>query len=325
MFYDDSADLLSTYISLQLSFIRNIALVGHSHSGKTTLAEWMLYDENIISQQPKLGSSILDSDPTEISRHSSLFSHFMRIPHRKSLIELSDTPYGDFPSDAIAALDGADSALIAVSATDGVQSGTINAFQHCSKNGIKKLMVLTKMDRPFINIADVLSSIEISLGTKPVPLQVCLGEGDSFLGVKSLLILDDDGQISRNNDPQTAKEWKFLEEAVAMTNDDLLVDYLDSGGLEDEKVVQGLREAVISNKLLPLVYTSAINNVGVNELMDTVIAALPNPLEVREDALKAACEASSDRCGIEPGIESGFAGRVLHTIVDSFGSLSVVR
>ena len=116
----------------------------------------MLYDEDVIYQKPSNGESSLDSDPFEAARHSSIFSHFARVPHQNHLLEIADTPWGDFPSDACAALDGADGAVIVVSAADGVQSGTVNAYQHCQSNGIKPIIALSKMDRPYLQIDDVL-------------------------------------------------------------------------------------------------------------------------------------------------------------------------
>jgi elongation factor G len=72
--------------------IRNVALVGHSHSGKTALAEWMLFDENVLTKRPRAGNSVLDSDPDESTRHSSVFSHFIRVKHSDHLLEITDTP-----------------------------------------------------------------------------------------------------------------------------------------------------------------------------------------------------------------------------------------
>ena len=309
-----------------ISDIRNVAFVGHSHSGKTALVEWMLYDENVIQKKPvKNGESALDSDPIEAARHSSVFSHFCRIPHRSSLLELSDTPWGDFPSSALAALDGADSAVIVVSAADGVQSGTIQAYQHCQQAGIKTMLALSKMDRPFLQIDQVLDDMEQALGIKPVPLQVPLGHGDDFEGVKSLFLLDDKGNLQQNTADGLEEAWTTLEEAVAMTDDDLLVEYLENAQLEPDQVIQGLRAGVRQGKILPLVYTSAEKDLGVLELADAIVAVLPNPVEMREEALRAAYENDQGKCGMEPGVESGFAARVLHTIVDSFGSLSVLR
>lgn len=309
------------------SRIRNVALIGHSHSGKTALAEWMLFDEHILTKRPSSGSSALDFDPVESSRHSSVFSHFARVPHRGHLLELSDTPWGDFPSDANAALDGADSAVLVVSAADGVQSGTVSAYQHCAGAGIKTLAALSKMDRPFADVDEVLLDIEASLGVKPVPIQGSMGQGEDFEGVIPLFTLGEDGNLIRNEEPADGLEdaWTELEEAVAMTDDDLLVEYLEYSKLEPDQVFAGLRSAVRRGKILPLVYTSAEQDLGVGELMDAIVAVLPNPVEMREEALSAACEADEARCGLEPGVESGFAARVLHTTVDSFGSLSVLR
>ena len=132
----------------------------------------MLYDDKMITQKPTSGESTLDFNPIETSRHSSVFSHFAHIPHRGCLLEVADTPWGDFPLDALTSLDGADSSVVVVSTTDGMQSGTINAFQHCKTAGIKTVVTLSKMDRPFVQVDEVWEGIESSLGMKPVPLQV---------------------------------------------------------------------------------------------------------------------------------------------------------
>jgi len=309
------------------SLVRNIAVVGHSHSGKTALIEWMLYDDSVITKRPAAGESFLDSDPVEASRHSSVFSHYVRVPHRDHLLEIADTPWGDFPADAVASLDGADAAIIAVSAADGVQSGTKSAYEHCTKAGIKTMIALSKMDRPFLQIDEVLGDIEFSLGTRPIPLQVPIGQGDEFEGVKPLFLLGAGGELRKNpaQDEDLQEAWTILEEAVAMTDDDLLVEYLEDSKLEPDRVLSGLRSAVVAGKVLPLVFTSAEQDAGVTELMDTAVGVFPNPVEMREHALKAACESSSGKCGLLPGVEAGFAARVLHTTIDSFGSVSVLR
>ena len=179
--------------------IRNVALVGHSHSGKSSLAEWIMFNGNVLSKRPNSKESCLDSDPVEANRHSSVFSHFVRVPSGQYLLELTDTPWGDFPSDAAAATNGADAAVLLVSAADSVQAGTNTAFHHCRKSGIKLLLALSKMDRPFVQVEQVLSAVEDNLGVKPQPLQVPIGEGEAFQGVKSLLQLDSQtGTVIKN-------------------------------------------------------------------------------------------------------------------------------
>jgi len=307
-----------------------VALVGHSHSGKSSLAEWIMFNGNVLFKRPNSKESCLDSDPVEANRHSSVFSHFVRVPNGQYLLELTDTPWGDFPSDAAAATNGADAAVLLVSAADSVQAGTNTAFYHCRKSGIKLLLALSKMDRPFVQVEQVLSAVEDNLGVKPQPLQVPIGQGETFQGVKSLLQLDSQtGTVTKNaaveDDPDLEAAWTELEEAVAMTDDDLLVEYLEHGQLESSQIVAGLQTAVRQDKILPVVFTAAEQDLGVKELMDALVAVLPNPIEMRQEAIRAACESEHGKCGMEPGVEAGFAARVLHTTIDSFGSLSVLR
>jgi elongation factor G len=306
--------------------IRNLALVGHSHSGKTSLGEWMLYDEKVLTKQPLAGQSFLDSDPAEASRHSSVFSHFLRVPHNDHLFEIADTPWHDFQSDANSALDGSDAAVIVASVSDGLQPGTITSFQECQEKKIKSILCLSKMDRPFIDVDNFMDEFGATLGVKPVPLQVGIyGEGGEFEGVKPLFLLKSNGDIVKNDESGTEEAWMQLEEAVAMSDDDLLMEYLDDGALAPEKVLVGLKTAIRKQKILPCVYTSSEKNIGVLELMDSITEFLPNPVEAREDALQAACESEEGKCGMKPGVEAGFAARVVHTVVDSFGSLSILR
>lgn len=308
--------------------IRNVAVVGHSHSGKTALTEWMLYDEKVITRKPVHGASTLDSDPEEMARKSSVFSHFARVPHRKCLIEIVDTPWGDFPCDANAALDGADSAIIVVSAADGVQSGATNAYQHCQAAGIRSIVALSKMDRPFLKIDEVLDQLEVAFGVRPLPLQVHDGEGEDFKGVQPVIVLDETGILKKNEKRGLEGAWGAVEEAVAMGDDELLAQYLDDAALNPEQVINGLRVGVREGRILPLVFTSAEKNLGVLELMDALVATMPNPLEAREQALKAAASLLDGRPGHThplPRIDAAFTARVLHTSVDSFGQLSVLR
>ena len=113
-----------------------------------------------------------------------LYQDFLRVPHKGRLLEITDTPWGDFQSDANAALDGSDSAVIIASASDGVPSGTVSSFKYCTENGIKCILALSKMDRPFLDVMSLLDEFEAVLGMRPVPLQVV--RGHEFEGVSSM-------------------------------------------------------------------------------------------------------------------------------------------
>lgn len=110
-----------------------------------------------------------------------MFIDFLRVPHAGRVLELTDTPWGDFQSDANAALDGSDGAVIVASASDGIQTGTVSAFKYCKENGIKCILALSKMDRPFLDVQTFLSEFEVALGVKPIPIQVA--HGADFEGV----------------------------------------------------------------------------------------------------------------------------------------------
>lgn len=330
---------LPSCFALYYSKIRNVALTGHSHCGKTALAEWMLFDKHVLTKPPAAQQSALDADPTEVARHASIFSHYCRLVHADHLVALTDTPWGDFPTDAVASLDGADAALWILSAADGVQPGSLSALEHCREARIPLLAVVNKMDRPFLVLdqlhADLESMAAANQGTTtaaPVlPLQVPIGQGDDFAGVVPLFVLDDQGQWQQNKNVPTEHQdavedaWTRLEEAVAMTDDELLVDYLEEGALTAPQIIQGLRQAVVKQSIIPLVYTSAERNLGVNELLDSMVGILPSPVDLQDEVLRVACEQEAARCNVPSVLESGFAARVLHTSVSSFGSLSVLR
>jgi translation elongation factor EF-G len=140
------------------------------------------------------------------------------------------------------------------------------------------------MDRPFVQVESVLQDLEECFdGIKPIPLQGPVFEqDDDFVGVKPLFVIDEMTGTARRNthDEGLDEAWMALVEAVAMTDDDLLVAYLeDTELIEPDKLWDGLREAVLQRKILPLVYTSAEQDIGVNELMDAMVFVLPNPLE----------------------------------------------
>jgi elongation factor G len=262
-----------------------VALVGHSHHGKTALMEWMLFDEHVLTKEPSKAQSQLDSDPAEAARSHSIFSHYSKLLHNKHLLALADTPWGDFPADAQASVDGADAAVLVVSAADSVQSGTISAYSHCQNHQIPTLIALTKLDRPFLQMETVLNDIQAILGDGVVSLPLQVHKGD--LEVVPLFVLDPDTkQFTRNpafhSDTELQAAWTSMEEAVAMTDDDLLVEFLEEGVLAVDDVIKAMKKAVVHHKAVPLVYTSAESNVGVQELMDVIVGVFPSPIDVRD-------------------------------------------
>mgnify|MGYP003868036335 CR=1 FL=1 len=311
-----------------------MAFVGHSHHGKTSLLEWMLYDDHVLNKPPSaIHGHVLDSDAAEAARAHSVFSHFCKCVHATHyLLAMTDTPWGDFPADAVASLEGADASVLVISAADSVQAGTMSAWQHVCDLNVPTLLALTKLDRPFLDLEQVLEEIQDSLGVEPLPLQVLQGQGEEEWKVHSLLVLNEEGSLVKNAAVAANVQdmfhtaWTKLEEAVAMTNDDLLVEYLEEGTIRESDVIKGLKSAVLQRKVVPLVYTSAEQNKGVTELMDVMVGVLPSPIDIRDEAIRQACEQEAAKCDVkQPGVEAGFCARVLHTTMTAFGSLSILR
>jgi len=191
----------------------------------------MLYDDHVLNKPPSaIHGHVLDSDAAEAARAHSVFSHYCKCVHATHyLLAMTDTPWGDFPADAVASLEGADASVLVISAADSVQAGTMSAWQHVCDLNVPTLLALTKLDRPFLDLEQVLEEIQDSLGVEPLPLQVLQGQGEEEWKVHSLLVLNEEGSLVKNaavaaNVQDTFHTaWTKLEEAVAMTNDDLLV------------------------------------------------------------------------------------------------------
>jgi elongation factor G len=320
------------------SDIRNIALLGHGFSGKTSLAEAMLFNTGGTSRLGIAGSptSTLDFEPEEHKRGGSIGTAFGWVEYADKKINLIDTPGdGNFIFDAFTAMQGADAAYLVVSATDGVEVGTERAFNKARELGIPCVIVINKMDRERADHLDCLLEIEESFGVKPVPLQVPLGAEESFEGVVSLMQMkalryakDGSGEFVKADIPadladEVAVAWEQLVEAVAESDEELLEIYLDTFELSEEQVKQGFHDALKKGEILPVLYTSATLNIGVNALMGLATWAVPTPLE--REPIDAA-DASGEPIQVEIDEDGTFYAQVIKTFMDEFsGKVTVFR
>jgi elongation factor G len=316
--------------------IRNIALVGHGLSGKTSLAEAMLFLSGATSRLGKAGSpsSVLDFEPEEHKRGGSVGTSFAWLEHRDHKINVIDTPGdGNFVFDAFTAMRGADACAVVVSTPDGIEVQTERAFHHAGNLGLPRVIVLNKMDRERADPEDVLLEIEESLGVKALPLQVPIGSEAEFTGVVSLIqdkaltyVPDGSGTFTSGPVPAELRDavdaaWESLVEQVAETDEELLEIYLDTFELSQDQVRKGLRDAIRSGDVVPVLYTAAANNVAVHGLMDLITWALPSPVE------RGPVEGLQGDEDVE--IEVGgqvFLAQIIKTFMDEFsGKISIFR
>ncbi len=274
--------------------IRNVALVGHSASGKTQLASAMLFDAGTINRFGKVdeGTTITDYDEEEIARKHTLSASLSYAEWNKQKINLIDTPgVGNFLSDARAALHVADAALVVVDGVAGVMVQTEKIWTAADDMGLPRLVVVNRLDRERASLERSLASLREACSRTVIPIQLPIGEERAFKGVVDLVTkkayvfaTDGTGKASEAPVPgdmtaavDAARE--SLIEMVAEADEKLMEKFFEAGTLTDEELVQGLRSATITSKLFPLVCTSALLNIGVPQCLDAIVACLPAPAD----------------------------------------------
>ena len=313
--------------------IRNVALVGHTGSGKTQLASAILADAGMINRFGKVddGTTVTDFDEEEIARKHTLSASLAYAEWNKQKINLIDTPgMGNFLSDARAALHIADAAILVVDAVSGVMVQTEKVWAAASELALPRLVVVNRLDRERASLERSLTSLQEACNRTVVPIQLPIGEEKSFKGVVDLISrkafvfhTDESGTFTIGDVPgdmtaavDAARE--ALIEMVAEADEKLMEKFFEAGTLTDEELVAGLRSATMAGKLFPLVCVSGLLNVGVQPLLDAIVAYLPSPAErpftgVGKDGVevaRAAVEKDPVAAFVWKTIADPFAGRI---------------
>src|SRR5438093_405343 len=274
--------------------IRNTALVGHTGSGKTQLASAVLSDAGMINRFGRVdeGTTVTDYDEEEIARKHTLSAGLAYAEWSKQKINLIDTPgIGNFLSDARAALHVADAALVVVDAVAGVMVQTEKVWAAAEELGLPRMIVVNRLDRERASLERSLRSLHEACNRTVIPIQLPIGEERAFKGVVDLVSrkafvfqTDENGKFTTTDVPADMKAAvdrarEALVEMVAEADEKLMEKFFEAGTLTDDELVAGLRAATIAGKLFPLVCTSATLNVGVQPLLDAILAYLPSPAE----------------------------------------------
>jgi elongation factor G len=274
--------------------LRNVALVGHSGSGKTQLASAILSDANMVNRFGKVdeGTTVTDYDDEEIARKHTLSATLAYAEWNKHKINLIDTPgIGNFLSEARAALQIADGALIVVDAVAGVMVQTEKVWAAADELALPRIVVLNRLDRERASLERSLTSLREACNRTVIPIQLPIGEERGFKGVVDLVAkkaytfqTDESGKFAEVAVPgdlasQVDAAREALIEMVAENDEALMEKFFEAGTLTDAELVAGLRSATMAGKIFPLVCTSALLNVGVPQLLDAILAYLPSPAE----------------------------------------------
>ncbi|HLQ61975.1 MAG TPA: elongation factor G [Candidatus Acidoferrales bacterium] len=270
--------------------IRNVVILGHSHDGKTTLAEAMLHAAGATARvgSTDAGTAALDFEPEEVKRKISINLGVAHLEHAGHKLNLLDAPgFLDFVGQVLSGLRAAEGALVVVSATGGLAVGTEVAWEHCNRTQKPRLVVVNKLDKEHSDFFSALAAMRAQLSPRPVALHFPIGAETEFRGVVDLLrqrsfVKGPDGKGVEGDVPadlagRVAEYRAQLVEAAAESDDTLLEKYLDQGGLSDEEIEKGLRAGILAGNVAPVLCCSATRMLGVRTLLDSIVQLLPPP------------------------------------------------
>ena len=302
--------------------IRNIVLVGHGATGKTTLADQMLFKAGVGSRAGSVddGTSQLDTDDEARQHHFSISSAMVHFEHHGMRVNVIDTPgYPDFVGQVISAICAAETAVITVNATAGIEANTRRTFELAGKANLARMIAINKLDHENTDFASLVTSIQDAFGNHCVPINVPCGEGGKFHGVKSTLAANF-GQNGSIVDPATY--GSAVMDLIAETDDALMERYLEGETLTAEEVLRGIKQAIGSGTLIPIVCVSAKSGIGVAELMDAITDFALAPGEL----VRHATGHSGQDVEVTSSENAPFVAQVFKTRIDPFVSkMSFIR
>jgi elongation factor G len=318
--------------------IRNVALVGHSGSGKTQLTSAALFDAGAVNRFGKVddGTTVTDFDEEEVARKHTLSASLAFAEWNRSKINFIDTPgIANFLADTRAAVRVADAALVVVDAVSGVQVQTEKAWQAAEEQNLPRLVVVNRLDRERASLERSLQSIHGVLSRTVIPIQLPLGEEKALRGVIDLVAqkayvyqTDGSGKFTESAIPPemagpAATARDALIEMVAEADESLMEKFFEAGTLTQEQLIAGLRTATSAAKVFPLLCTSSSLNIGVQPLLDAILAYLPSPADRPIKAVNPITGEDVERRFSENGPASAF---VWKTIADPFaGRITMFR
>lgn len=303
--------------------IRNVVILGHQDSGKTILAEALLYSTGAIARVGKIedGNTTMDFSPEEITRQISIHSGVAFCELSGTKINIIDTPgYEDFVGEALYAIDVVESAIVAIRSDHGVEVGTERMWGFLREHGLPAMFVVNKMDKEHADFDNCLEQVREAFGNNARPFQIPIGSGDTFKGVVDLVANKayefGDGKSAKEIDiPDDLKDRaselrRELIETAAESDEALMEKYLETEELTDEEFLRGLVTGVRSGDIFPVFCAAAANAGGAKQILDAVAAYLPSP-----EGMTRSTEEEGKEVTVEPG--GPLAAYVFKNVSDS--------
>ena len=325
---------------------RSFALCGHGGSGKTSLAEAMLFNNGQISRMGNVqnGNTVSDFQSEEQKRQISISTSLLTMERNGHTIFALDAPgYADFVGEMSAAIRVADTAVILVSAVGGIEVQTSRAWEYANAHNAPVAFVISKMDRENADFDKVLADIKEQFSPNALPVALPIGSADKLKGVVDVIrgkartyaALDGSGKFTEGDIPAdmadaAAKAKEALIEAAVEMDDALMEKYLEGEPVSDEDLSRVLKKAVASRRVMPVFACSATANVGVQQMLDFVTDYFPSPVDIGAiaayDGEEAAKAEGEPNARVEPKLDAPFSALCFKVMVDPYvGKLSFMR
>ena len=323
---------------IEIDKLRNVGILGHGGTGKTSLGEAMLFVGGATQRMGRVedGSTVFDFEPEEARRHISISTAFHSLSWKKVRLTLIDTPgYAAFLSDTINCMRAFSGSVFLFNPGSGLRVESERLWARANECNVSRLIFISKMEREKSNVKEAIETIFNGLEAKGVYLQLPIGAEEGFKGVVDLLLMKalifegDSAKFTQAEIPEelkkSAQEMRVqLLESVAETDDALLEKYLEAQDLPLEDLKKGIRSATVGGKLFPILYGSAMRLIGIPQLLDAIVDYLPSPLDRGEVEGKNPVTQEVEKRSYDPA--GPLSAYVFKTIIDPFaGKLSIME
>jgi elongation factor G len=302
--------------------IRNIALVGHSSAGKTTLLETLLAQTKMIgiSGSVERGSTVSDFDPLEKEHQTSLDSSVAHLDHNNIHINFLDTPgYPDFRGPTLSAMAAVETAAIVINAQSGIELNTHRMMQRAQEQGLCRIIVINKIDADEIDLTKLVREIRGTFGDECLPINLPAGDGAEVVDV--FFNLKGDADIFSVE----AAHTEITDQVVEM-DEDLMESYLEQGKLESGQLHDAFERALREGHLVPICFVSARSGTGVDEFLNVCEKLMPSPLEGNPPSIVKGDGDEAEPVEAQPDCDAHVLAHVFKVTNDPFvGKLSIFR
>ena len=316
--------------------IRNISLLGHRGSGKTTLVESILYVKGYIKRKGDVenGTTVSDFDKEEIRRIFSINTSLISVEQNDVKLNFLDTPgYFDFVGEVVSALRVSASAVLVLDATAGVEVGTEKAWKLLEERKLPRIIFVNKMDKGYVNYPKLLNELKEKFGKKIAPFCIPIGEKDEFKGFVNVVdmvgrVFDGkecvDTPIPKDIDVSEVRNLLF--EAIAETDEALMDKYFAGEEFTKEEIVKGLHKGVVNGDIVPVMVGSAQQNIGIHTLLNYLELYMPCPTELFSGQRIGEDPTTQQEKVVKISSENPFSAIVFKTLVDPFiGKISFFK